>query len=152
MARKGSERLQTLLKLAAMREQTAARQLSQSNDRLLQARQQSQQLQQYERDYQQRYIDNSGVPVSRDFLLNYQGFFHQLENAQLQQHRAIELRESDREQARLRWLEQYMKRRLLTSLRERRLASEELVAEKRAQREFDDRASRKGSRFRGDGN
>ncbi|HET8710085.1 MAG TPA: flagellar export protein FliJ [Spongiibacteraceae bacterium] len=152
MARKGSERLQTLLKLAAMREQTAARQLSQSNDRLLQARQQSQQLQQYERDYQQRYIDNSGVPVSRDFLLNYQGFFHQLENAQLQQHRAIELRESDREQARLRWLEQYMKRRLLTSLRERRLASEELVAEKRAQREFDDRASRKGSRFRTDGN
>lgn len=143
MARKGSERLQTLLKLAAMREQAAARQLAQSNERLLQAQQQSQQLQQYERDYQQRYLEGSTAPVSRDFLLNYQGFFRQLEAAQLQQHRAITLREGDREQARLRWLEQYMKRRLLTRLREQRLANEALVAEKKVQRELDDRASRR---------
>lgn len=143
MARKGSERLQTLLKLAAMREQTAAKQLAKSNESLLQAQQQSRLLQQYEHDYQQRYVATDAAPVSRNFLLNYQGFFRQLETAQLQQQRAVQFRENDREQARLRWLEQYMKRRLLTNLREKRLENEALVVEKKLQREFDDRASRR---------
>lgn len=142
MARKGSERLQTLLKLAAMREQVAARHLAQSNERLQQAAEQSRQLQQYEQDYQQRYVSDGATPVSRNFLLNYQGFFRQLETAQVQQQRAIQIREGDRELARQRWLEQYMKRRLLTQLRERRLTSEALTVEKKLQREFDDRASR----------
>lgn len=145
MARKGSDRLQTLLKLAAMREQAAARQLGQSSERLQQAQLQSQQLQQYEQDYQQRYVDSGAEPVSRNFFLNYQSFFRQLESAQTQQARAIALRESDREQARLRWLEQYSRRRLLDRVREQRLASEALATEKKVQREVDDRASRKTS-------
>jgi len=143
VSRKRSERLQTLLKLAAMREQTAARQLAQSNEQLQQAQQQRQQLQQYERDYQQHYVDAGGAAVGKNFLLNYQGFFRQLEAVQVQQSRMVELRESDRERARLRWLEQYMKRQLLTRLREQRLATEALAVEKKMQREFDDRAARR---------
>lgn len=142
MARKSSERLQTLLKLAAMREQAAARQLALSSERLQQAQLQSQQLQQYEQDYQHRYVELSGTAVSRNFLLNYQGFFHQLETAQTQQTHAIELRAGDREQARLRWLEQHARRRLLSRVREQRLASEALSAEKKVQRELDDRVPR----------
>lgn len=142
MARKGSERLQTLLKLAAMREQAAARQLGLSSERLQQAQSQSQQLRQYEHDYQQRYVDSGAEPVSRSFLLNYQGFFRQLETVQTQQHQTIKLREGDREQARLRWLEQHAKRRLLNRVREQRLASEALATEKKMQRELDDRAPR----------
>lgn len=142
MARKGSDRLQTLLKLAAMREQAAARQLAQSSERLQQAQQQSQQLRQYEHDYQQSYVDHGSETVSRSFLLNYQGFFRQLETAQTQQHQTIELRVGDREQARLRWLEQYTKRHLLNRVREQRLASEALAAEKKTQRELDDRPPR----------
>lgn len=146
MARKGSERLQTLLKLAAMREQAAARQLALNNERLQQAKTQSQQLRQYEHDYQQRYVALESQPVDRNFLLNYQGFFRQLETAQLQQNQTVELRASDREQARLRWLEQYMKRRLLGRVREQRVASETLAEEKKLQRELDDRAIRKSDR------
>ncbi|HEY3698471.1 MAG TPA: flagellar export protein FliJ [Spongiibacteraceae bacterium] len=142
MARKSSERLLVLLKLAGMREQAAARQLAASSERLQQAQQQSTQLAQYERDYQQRYIDAGAEPVNRNFLLNYQSFFRQLEVVQVQQGRAIELRESDREQARLRWIEIYVKRRLLTNVRERRLAGELQEAEKKVQREIDDRSPR----------
>ncbi len=145
MARKGSERLQTLLKLAAMREQAAARQLGVSSERLQQAQLQSQQLQQYERDYQQRYVDMGSATVSRNFLLNYQGFFRQLETVQTQQQQTIELRAGDREQARLRWLEQHAKRRLLNRVREQRLANEALAAEKKIQREIDDRTMRSAS-------
>lgn len=143
MARKSSDRLQTLLKLAAMREDAAAQRLAQSNEQLLNARQQSRQLQQYEHDYQQRYVATGAASVGKHFLLNYQGFFRQLEKAQLQQHRTIELREDDREKARLGWLEQHMKRKVLTRLREQRLASEALVVEKKVQRDLDDRAARK---------
>lgn len=143
MARKGSDRLRTLLKLAAMREDAAAKRLAQSNEQLLNAKLQSQQLQQYEHDYQQRYTTTGETPVGKNFLLNYQGFFRQLEKAQLQQHRMIELREGDREKARLSWLEQYMKRKVLTRLREQRLASESLIVEKKIQRDLDDRAARR---------
>jgi flagellar protein FliJ len=140
MARKSSERLQTLLKLVAMREQAAARQLMLSSERLQQAQQQSRQLQQYEHDYQERFVDLGSQPVTRNFLLNYQGFFRQLETAQTQQSHTIELRAGDREQARLRWIEQHAKHRLLSRVREQRLASEALDAEKKTQRELDDRA------------
>ncbi|MFT3931531.1 MAG: flagellar export protein FliJ [Spongiibacteraceae bacterium] len=143
MARKSSDRLRTLLKLAAMREDAAAQRLARSNEQLLNARQQSQQLEQYEHDYQQRYVDGGTAPVGKNFLLNYQGFFRQLERAQLQQHRQVELRSSDREQARLGWLEQHMKRKVLTRLRDQRLASEALVLEKKLQRDLDDRSARR---------
>lgn len=146
MARKGSDRLQTLLKLAAMREQAAARQLAQSSERLQQAQQQSRQLQQYERDYQQRFIDLDSAPVNRNFLLNYQGFFRQLETAQTQQDQTIQLREGDRELARQRWLEQYTKRHLLNRVRDKRLVSEALATEKKVQRELDDRMPRQDAR------
>ncbi len=143
MARKGSERLQTLLRLAAMREQAAARQLALSSERLQQAQLQRQQLQQYEHDYQQRYVDIGSEVISRNFLLNYQGFFRQLETAQTQQSHTVGLREGDREEARLRWLEQHARRHLLNRVRDRRLASEALDAEKKTQRELDDRARRR---------
>lgn len=142
MARKSSDRLQTLLKLAAMREQAAARQLAASSERLQQAQLQGQQLQQYERDYQQRYTDLGSETVSRNFLLNYQGFFRQLQTAQTQQSQTVQMRESDREQARLRWVEQYARGRLLNRVREQRLATEAAATEKKTQRELDDRMPR----------
>ncbi len=142
MARKSSDRLRTLLKLAAMREDAAAQRLAQSNEQLLNAQQQSQQLHQYEHDYQQRYVSGGAATVDKNFLLNYQGFFRQLEKVQVQQQRVIEMREGDRERARQGWIEQYMKRRVLTRLREQRLTTEALAVEKKLQRDLDDRAAR----------
>lgn len=141
MARKRSQRLQVLLKLAAMKEQTAVRQLAASTERLQQAKQQRAQLADYERDYQQQYVQHTGQPVDRSFFLNFQGFFRQLENVQVQQQATIQLRDHEREQARLRWVDLYARRRLLTNVRERWVQSEAQEDDKKLQRELDDRAA-----------
>jgi flagellar FliJ protein len=148
MARKrSSQRLQTLLKLAAMKEDAAAKQLAASTERLQQAKLQSEQLEQYEQDYQRRYVEQGTQTVDRNFLLNFQGFFRQLEQARVQQGRAIEHREHEREQARLRWIEQYANRRLLTKVRERRLHAEAAADEKKIQSQIDDRSARAAAKI-----
>jgi flagellar export protein FliJ len=151
MARKSSDRLRTLLKLAALREQQAARQLAASGERLQQAEQQSRQLTVYQQEYQNQYVSRGQQQLSGRDLLNYHGFFRQLEQAQVQQGRAIEQRDQEREGARQSWLATHAKRRLLTQIRERRLASEQQEAEKRLQRELDDRVQRGRSGGFGDG-
>lgn len=144
MAQKSSKRLQTLLRLAEMKEQAAVRQLGATIERLHQAQQQSEQLTAYEQDYRERYVDQGGAqPVNRQFLMNFSGFFRQLENAQTQQGNMIMRREHEREIARKHWIELHAKRRLLANVRQRRLLSEMLAAEKKLQLEIDDRAARK---------
>lgn len=147
MQRKRSDRLKALLKLAAMKEDNAVRVLAASAERLQQAQQQRQQLAEYEHDYQQQYAQ-VGKSVDRSFFLNFQGFFRQLENAQQQQEMAIKVRDHEREQARLRWVDLYSKRRLLTNVRERWLQTEALEADKKLQRELDDRSAQ--ARLRAD--
>ncbi|MDB6059915.1 MAG: flagellar export protein FliJ [Verrucomicrobiaceae bacterium] len=142
MARKRSDRLQALLKLAAMKEQAAVRQLAASAGRLQTAKQQRQQLSDYEHDYQQQYVQK-GQAVDRNFFLNFQGFFRQLETAQVQQEAAIRLRDHEREQARLKWIDLYARRRLLNNVRERWLQREAVESDKKLQRELDDRAVQK---------
>jgi flagellar FliJ protein len=143
MARKGSERLRNLLKLAAMKEQTAARQLAASSEQLQQAQRQSRELTLYHREYESQYLDRGQQTLKRGDLLNYQGFFRQLEHAQVQQTLAIQQRDLERERARAAWLALYAKRRLLAQVRVRRLARELREEEQKLQRELDDRAARK---------
>jgi flagellar FliJ protein len=142
--KKPSQRLKVLLRLAEMKEQNAARELAAESERLQQAKEQGRQLALYEQDYQQGYIERgSQQTLTRQNLLNYQGFFRQLEHVQTQQQRTIEQRDREREAARLQWIEQYSRRKLLTRIRERRLAQEQLKAEKKLQAEIDDHTSRR---------
>jgi flagellar FliJ protein len=141
--KKASQRLQVLLRLAEMKEQNAARQLAADSDRLQQAKEQGRQLALYEKDYQEGYVERGTQPLTRQHLLNYQGFFRQLEHVQTQQQRTIEQRDREREAARLQWIEQYSRRRLLARVRERRLAQEQLKAEKKLQAEIDDHTTRR---------
>jgi flagellar FliJ protein len=141
--KKPSQRLQVLLRLAQMREQDAARELAAESERLQQAQEQGRQLALYEKDYQQGFVDRGAQTLNRQNLLNYQGFFRQLEHVQTQQQRNIEQRDREREAARLQWIEQYSRRKLLTRIRERRLAQEQLKADKKLQAEIDDHTSRK---------
>jgi flagellar FliJ protein len=143
MARKSSERLQVLLKLAALKEQTAARRLARQSESLQQAQEQGRQLALYEHDYQQNYIERGTQTLSRHNLLNYQGFFRQLEQVQEQQIRTIAHRDYEREAARVNWVQLYARRRLLAQVRERRLALEQLAEDKKLQREMDDHTARR---------
>lgn len=141
--KKASDRLKVLLRLADMKEQNAARQLAADSERLQQAKEQGRQLALYEKDYQQGFVERGAQPLTRQNLLNYQGFFRQLENVQTQQQRTIEQRDRERETARLQWIEQYSRRQLLTRIRERRLAQEQLKVEKKLQAEIDDHTARR---------
>jgi flagellar export protein FliJ len=136
--RKASARIATLLKLAALREQNAARAFASSNAKLEQARQQADQLENYGREYEQafRTID---TPLSASQLLNFHGFFGQLSAIQTQQEQTVQQRSTEQEAARQRWLEAYTRIQLLERIRQQRLAREQLEQEKRLQRELDDR-------------
>lgn len=142
MAKKRSERLRSLLKLAQMREDNAARQLADNSEKLQQAQQQNQQLALYSDEYQQRYLAQVNQVVSVRDLRNFQGFFQQLDQVQVQQQRLIEQRDRERELARLQWLQLYNRRRVLDQIRERSKLEEEAVSERKLQSEFDDRAAR----------
>lgn len=143
MAKKRSERLKSLLRLAQMREDNAARALAASSDKLAQARTQSQQLSQYSDEYQQQFAQRTRQAVSVRDLRNFQGFFRQLDTVQMQQQLLIEQRDREREQARQQWLQLYRRRRVLDDIRERARVQEEAARERKLQAEFDDRAARK---------
>jgi flagellar FliJ protein len=143
VAKKRSERLKSLLRLAQMREDNAARALAASSDKLAQARTQSQQLSQYSDEYQQQFAQRTQQAVSVRDLRNFQGFFRQLDTVQMQQQLLIEQRDREREQARQQWLQLYRRRRVLDDIRERARVQEEAARERKLQAEFDDRAARK---------
>lgn len=139
--KKASDRLKVLLRLADMKEQNAARRLAADSEKLQQAQEQQRQLALYEKDYQQGFLERGSQSLSRQSLLNYQGFFRQLEHVQTQQQRTVETRDREREAARQQWIEQYSRRKLLEQIRERRVALEQLKAEKKLQAELDDRTA-----------
>ncbi len=141
--RNTSDRLTMLLRLAALREERAARQLGAATLQQQSEEQRRQQLVEYEREYQASYLQKGHEqPMSRSQLLNYRGFFHQLDQIQLHQARVVAERGAELEQARAAWLAQYAKRRLLTQVRDRARRQEEQQQEQRQQRELDDRPRR----------
>ncbi|MET0380149.1 MAG: flagellar export protein FliJ [Spongiibacteraceae bacterium] len=139
---KRSERMKVLLKLAQMREDSAARTLAENSEKLQQAQRQGQQLALYNREYQQQYATRAGQAMSMRDLRNFQGFFQQLDNVQTQQQNLVAQRDEEREQARLQWVQLYNRRRVLDQIRERSRNEEEAVHERKLQAEFDDRAAR----------
>lgn len=140
MSRRGrSERLSVLLKLAALREQRAARAFAVDNERLQAAVQQARQLQQYGEEYDRQFAGHGGEPVSARQLSNHLAFFGQVSDVQTQQQRTVAQREVDCDAARQRWLALHARRRLLDQLRERSERQEQAAGEQKLQRELDDR-------------
>ncbi len=141
MARRNtSDRLTTLLRLVALREERAARQLGAATEQQQAEEQRGRQLSEYEREYQNQYLQRGREqPMSRSQLLNYRGFFNQLDQIQQHQVRVVAERAEALEQARAAWLAQYAKRRLLTQVRDRARQQEEHRRELRLQSELDDR-------------
>ena len=141
--RNASDRLTTLLRLVALREERAARQLGTATEQQQAEQRRHQQLVDYEREYETQYLSSSGQqPLNRAQLLNYRGFFNQLDQIQQHQERVVAERSAELERARAAWLAQYARRRLLTQVRDRERQLEEQRREVRLQREFDDRQRR----------
>ncbi len=141
--RNASDRLTTLLRLVALREERAARQLGSATEQQQTEEKRRSQLADYEREYEAQYLSSTHQqPMSRAQLLNYRGFFNQLDQIQQHQARVVAERAAELERARAAWLAQYARRRLLTQVRDRERLLEEQRRELRLQRELDDRPRR----------
>ncbi len=137
--KKSSRRLQTVLKLAKLRQQLAAEQLGQMIRTADVHQQQVEQLKHYQQDYGENFKTLAGKDVSAEQLGNYQRFFGSLEQAvDTQQQRTI-LAEDQRELARRQWQQQYSRTRNMQALITRKQQEEEWELEKKRQREQDDR-------------
>lgn len=145
MKQKPSQRLQTVLQLAQIKEQQAAEKLSDSIRELASRQQQEQQLTSYKHEYSQQF-KNVGAKtetgaVSAARLANYQRFYDNLEAAGNTQHEQVELASQQQAQARALWQQQHVRQKNMGKLVDQKRGQEESEAEKKLQREQDDRRS-----------
>ena len=144
MAKKKSERMGTLKKLALWRERDAATAVGDQQGRLQLEQQQLRDLQSYYQDYlstidQQKDLD----PIA---LINYRNFCHQLSQTINQGHRKIKSLESKLEQLKNEWLLRRNKRQVLEELILRCEKEESQWLEGELQKEIDDMWQAQNSR------
>ena len=141
MRKKPSERLETVLKLAKIKEQAAAVKLADNLRNVESHRQQEKQLQQYKDDYHQQFSQQGGEVKSAADLLNFQRFYNSLEEAELTQKQRTVLAKDQCELAQAEWQLQYGKEKNMQSLVERKQQKEMLDEEKKDQARLDDRVT-----------
>ncbi len=143
MKKKPSQRLETVLKLAQIKEQQAAEKLADSIRDLASHQQQEQELANYQYEYSKDFKNVGGEAkaegVSAAQLANYQRFYGNLEVAGNTQRERVELASKQQEQARGQWQQQYSRQKNMEKLVERKRQQEDSEAENKLQREQDDR-------------
>ena len=141
MKQKPSQRLQTVLKLAKLREQAAAEKLAESIRNVDTHSQQESQLQRYKKEYCKQFKGLGGDGVAAAQLSNFQSFYTSLEEVGDTQLERVRLAESQRDQARLQWQQQYSRQKNMQTLVEKKQQQEERELDNKLQREQDDRKS-----------
>ncbi|MCP3908116.1 MAG: flagellar export protein FliJ [Oceanicoccus sp.] len=145
MKQKPSQRLQTVLKLAQIKEQQAAGQLADSIRNLSAQQQQEQQFTIYKREYSEQFkhvgSESGSERISASQLANYQRFYGSLEAAGNTQHEQVELASQQQEQARTQWQQQHSRQKNMGKLVDQKRQQEESEIEKKLQREQDDRVT-----------
>lgn len=136
---KASKRLKIVLKLAQMKQQQAAEQLAKSQRQADSIQQQSQQLKDYQYDYNDRFSALANSDVSAAQLANYQRFYGSLEDAVFNQQQQLNVADSQLERARQYWQAEYAREQNMLSLIERKQSEEQLSEEKLLQKEQDAR-------------
>lgn len=135
-----SRRLQIVLTLAALKKQQAAEHLASVQREMQSLKEQEQQLHGYQQDYNEQFKQMT-VNANAAQLVNYQRFFSQLDTAIDSQQQRVCLSESQQENARVQWQQQYAREKNLGSLIEKIQKQEEQTEDKNTQRELDDRYS-----------
>ncbi len=138
--KKTSERLQTVLKIAQLKQQQASQRLGEMTRDNLAAKQQQQQLRDYQQDYGQQFSKQiTHQPLQASKAMNYLKFYSNLENAVTLQQERIVLAEDQINTFRREWQKIYSREKNMESLIERKQLEEEMELEKKLQREQDDR-------------
>ena len=139
MAIKPSKRLQTVLRLAKLKEQRAAESLANSIREVAAHEQQQQQLEQYKVEYGDQFYRSLEGALTAGQLANFQRFYNELEFAgETQQERRV-LAEEQQELARQQWQQQYARQKNMEALIERKEQLEQREEDNKLQREQDDR-------------
>lgn len=138
---KSSKRLQTVLKLAKLRQQQAADQLAQCQHAQQSQQQQMEQLQSYQDQYNCQFQSQTGQAINPMQLNNYQLFYNSLDEAvRVAQHRQSQV-DYELEQARNQWQQSYSKQKTMESLVEAKQHHEQQEQANKEQRVLDDRAA-----------
>ena len=137
--KKRSERLQTVLRLAELRQQAAAEQLARSIQNAQAQQQQGEQLALYQQEYSEQYKSGGSAGLNAQQLQNFQRFFANLDTARETQQETITLAEGQQQRSRDQWQQQYSRQKKMAGLVDRVAFEEEQEEEKKLQRELDDR-------------
>ncbi len=148
---KKSSRMQPVVKVAEGREQQAARHLGESQAALTQDQQRLDELKEYRRDYEQRFLASGALGMGAARMEDYRKFLHNLGRAIEQQVQMVERSAALVEQQRQRWFVTRGKAQALDNVVSRYQAEEQRDADRREQLEQDEHAMR-GSRRARDSN
>jgi len=142
-SKKRSERLLTVLRLAELRQQAAAEQLSRSIQNAHAQQQQGEQLEVYQQEYSEQYKSDGVSGFNAQQLQNFQRFFSNLGTAMETQQETITLAKGQQQISRDQWQQQYTRQKKMSGLVDRVALEEEQQEEKKLQRELDDRFRKK---------
>jgi flagellar FliJ protein len=138
-----SERFKPIHTLASNKERKAAVQLGESIRLRDSALQRLQELEAYHREYLERFAQagRKGLPSSQ--ILEYQVFIGKLEAAIAEQRAIVNRSERDCDQSKQQWQGRYTKAKAMENAIDRMRLSERKDADRREQKESDERSQRK---------
>lgn len=134
-----SQRLQTVLTLAKLREKLSAENLASKMRVAMTQKQQVEQLKSFQHEYSSQFKVLAESGASAQQLRNFQNFYGNLEQAVESSEQQQISSEDQQEIARKNWIYHYSKQKNMEGLIDRKQQQEEKELEKIQQREYDDR-------------
>ncbi len=137
MAESRAKRMQVVLSLAKKQEDEAASKLSQYRDQLAQEQRQLEEL----RDYAAQYLNEQGSlreGILAHELINYSSFINRLNQACSEQEAKVARMAKLMESLQQQWRMKYQKRKSIEELIVRLQMEDDLIADKRLQKELDE--------------
>lgn len=139
MKKSPSQRLQTVLKIAQLRERAAAEKLATAIRNADAVSQQQQQLEQYKSEYNGHFKTLGAQGQSVGQLSNFIRFYSSLDGATVAQGQRLVLAQNQRDAASKLWRQQYARQKNMQKLVEKKQQQEQHEHDNKTQREQDDR-------------
>lgn len=141
-----SERMQPVQQVVDVTERRYAEQLAASEARVAEAELKLHELEQYGTDYQRAYSDRMSTGMSSSGLRDYQAFLARLNDAVRQQTQLVNAARNERDLRRRQWQDAARHAKAIDRVVENWQDEERLNANRREQRESDERAQRTGNK------
>jgi flagellar FliJ protein len=139
---KRSERMQTVERVVSDVERKKAEALAVRERHVAECEQKLAELEEYRRSYETQFNQRAGAGIDAIGLRDYQAFMIRLSEAVKQQTAIVVKAKADRDAERRVWQHAAQRAEAVGSLVERWQQDEQVVADKQAQRESDERAQR----------